>query len=141
MDRVRWAIALLALIALSAAACSDSTSTTPTSPTPTTITDTFSGTLAQNGAATYQITTLQSGQVRATLSSLLASDADTPPNVGLSLGTWNGSACQIVIAKDDANVASTVVGQVSAAGVLCVRVYDVGTIVSSVDYTINVNHP
>jgi hypothetical protein len=138
MIRWRWTVAVVGLLA---ATCSDSTSSTPTTATPTTIQDTFSGTLNQNGAATNQFTTLQSGTVTATLSSLVAPDSSSPPNVGLALGTWNGNSCTAVLSKDSANVSSSITGNVSAAGVLCVRIYDVGNITTSVDYTINVNHP
>jgi hypothetical protein len=142
MVRARWqAAALVALAALGAAACSDDTSTSTTNPTPTTITDTFTGTLTPNGAATYQITALQSGQVTAILSALTVPDSDTPPLVGLSLGTWNGTSCHTVIFKDDATPLSQILGSVSAQGTLCVRIYDVGKVTTPASYTISVNHP
>jgi hypothetical protein len=142
MVRFRWGAALAVLLSLAAAACSDnSTSSTTTTPTAPTIQDTFSGTLNLNGAVTHTFTTLQAGQVTATLSTLVAPDMSTPPNVGLALGTWNGNACAIVISKDNANVSSSVIGTVSSAGTLCVRLYDIGNITTLVTYTINVNHP
>ena len=140
MVRFRGLAAMLVLVGLSAG-CSDNTGTTTTTPTPVSVTDTFSGALTQNAAATFQFTTLQAGTVTATISALTAPDASTPPTVGMSLGTWNGNACLAVISKDDATATSSVIGSVSTAGVLCVRIYDVGNITSSVTYTINVNHP
>ena len=92
MDRFTKAAILLGTLCLTAAACSDNSSTTTTTPTPTPLTDTFSGTLTPNGGATYQFTALASGIVTATLSAL---DGDSPPTIGLSLGTWNGNACAI----------------------------------------------
>jgi hypothetical protein len=141
MIRTTWALALLALVAAAGSGCSDSTSTGTTNPTPITVTDTFTGTLSQNAGQTYQVTTLQAGTVTAALSTLTAPNTNTPPSVGMSLGTWNGSSCNVVIVNDNATVSSTVIGTVSAPGVLCVRIYDVGNITSFVNYTLNVNHP
>jgi hypothetical protein len=57
------------------------------------------------------------------------------------LGTWNGTACQAVLAKDNAVQGSTLLGTASTAGNLCVRIYDVGFLVSSITYQIDVVHP
>jgi len=141
MNRFRRTAAAIAMMAASAAGCSNDTTTTPTTSTPATIQDTFSGTLNQNGSGTFQFTTLQSGQVTAVLSTLTTTDGSASPNVGLTLGTWNGNACASVITKDGANQSSSIVGSVSAAGTLCVRIYDVGNVTAPLDYTINVNHP
>src|SRR3954451_21013454 len=88
-----------------AAACSSNDTLTPTTPTtPTTpgnaITEPpFTGTLKVNGAATYPFTATSAGTITATLASI-APDASVA--IGLSIGTWTGSACQIVIANDTA---------------------------------------
>src|SRR5690242_6899877 len=89
MVRFRSPVALLILTSFAAAGCSDTTGTSTTNPTTgTTITDTFSGALPQNSAATFQFTTLQAGTVNTTLFALTAPDSDTPPAVGIALGTW-----------------------------------------------------
>jgi hypothetical protein len=139
---------MLALV-LALAACGDDE--LPTGPDPTTplgpcgaavcTTANFTGSVNQNGARTHNFATQASGTVTATLVSV---GPDAPDLVvGLSLGTWNGSACQVVIAKDDAKQAAIVVGQVSALGSLCVRIYDVGNIPAAqpTDYEIQVIHP
>ena len=137
MVRLTRASLLLAVLCLGAAACSnDSTPTTPTS-TSTIITNTFSGTLTPNGAASHPFTTTGSGTVTATLTSL---GADSPAQVGLSLGTWNGS-CQIVVANDKAAVGTVVTGAASGVGQLCVRIYDVGNLVGPLTYDLQVVHP
>ena len=61
--------------------------------------------------------------------------------VGLSLGTWNGTSCQIVLANDKATQAAVVIGTASSAGSLCVRVYDVGNVADPITYEIQVVHP
>lgn len=129
---------LAMVLAVGAPACSSDTPTTPTTTTPVTVTDTFAGTLNQNGAASYSFTTAASGNVTAALSSLAP---DSSLIVGLSLGTWNGSSCQIVLANDKATQSAVIIGTASAAGSLCVRVYDVGNVVGPATYEIQVNHP
>ena len=122
-------------------ACGDDEPTTPTNPTPpATVTDTFSGTVNMNGATTHNFSTQASGAVTATLSTLAP---DSAAVIGLSLGTWNGSSCQLVITNDRATQGSVVTGGVSSFGSLCVRVYDVGNIPSAQPfaYEVTVVHP
>jgi hypothetical protein len=135
MSRFRF---LAVALALGAAACGNNTVTTPTPTTTPTVTDTFAGTLSPSGAATYSFTTAVSGNITATLSSLAPNSALI---VGLALGTWSGNSCQVVIAKDQATLNSYVIGAASAAGILCVRIYDVGNVTDPSTYEIQVNHP
>jgi len=135
MSRVTF---LAMILALGAAACGSDLPSTPTPTTPVTVTDTFAGTLNRNGAASYSFTTASSGSVTAALTALAP---DSTLIVGLSLGTWNGFACQIVLANDKATQTSTVIGTASAAGSLCVRVYDVGNVSDPTTYEIQVTHP
>lgn len=121
------------------AACGDNLPTAPNNPeAPTTFTEVFSGTVGRNGAQTHPFATQASGQVTATIKALVP---DNTVRLGLALGTWNGSSCQIVIAKDDATEASVVIGAVSALGNLCVRLYDVGGLVQPTEYQVEVVHP
>jgi hypothetical protein len=143
MRRLLPGILLLAL-ATSLAGCNDSTTNTPTTPTtpntPTTpaTTETFTGTLHLNGAETYNFTAATGGTVLVTLTTL----ADGTPPIGLSLGTWTGAACQIVIDNSNAAVQGFVTGTVTSATSLCARVYDAhGTIATPADFTITAAHP
>jgi len=127
---------LTVVFALAGAACSDSnTVVAPTVPDP--FTDRFGGTLNRNGGQSFSFTTGRSGNVQATLTSL-APDAALP--VGLSLGTWNGTSCQIILANDKAIQGSTINGATTGAGSLCVRVYDVGNVTDPSTYEIQVIH-
>ena len=130
-------ILLCSVLAL-AVACDDSnTPVTPTQPAPTT-TETFSGNLNQNGAVTNPFTTAASVTLTATLKSVGPVDTTA---IGLSIGTWNGTACQIVVANDNATQGAVVTGTVSSAGSFCVRVYDIGKIEQTVSFTVEVVHP
>jgi hypothetical protein len=120
-------------------ACGDDLVETPTTPTPpVTTTETFSGTINRNGAATHNFATQASGTVTATLTTL---GPDSALIVGLSLGTSNGTTCSLQITKDDATQGTVVTGGVSALGSLCVRIYDVGNVVDPITYEITVVHP
>ncbi len=137
--------ALLLIPVLGAvAACGSNTTTTETSPStlPTVLTETFSGTLTRNAAYTHPFTVNDAG----TVSVFLITSADTrdPDNnaipIGVSLGTWNGASCAIVIANDKVSPGSSITGQATAAGNLCVRVYDVGFVPGSAIYELLIDH-
>ena len=91
-----------------------------------------------NGAVTHQFTATTAGSLTATLTAI---GPDEDPVVGLSLGTWNGSACAIVIRQDVAVRTSVLYGTVNQAGQLCVSIYDVGRLTRPQDYEITVVHP
>ena len=128
--------AVAALLALTVTACGGADLTPPTSPTPAPQTEIFSGQINQHGAATYPFTALAGGTVTVTLKSVSPEVV-----IGLSLGTWNGLACQIVIANDAAVQTTVVAGTVATVGNLCVRVYDVGKVTEPTAYEIQVVHP
>jgi hypothetical protein len=128
----------LVTILIAAAACGDDNPTTPTQPTTPrpTVTEPFSGTLNINGAATHSFAT-GSGQIQVTVTELLP---DSAAVIGVSLGTWNGAACQIVLANDNATVAAAVLGTASGPGNFCARVYDVGKLKAATEYKLEVIH-
>jgi hypothetical protein len=127
----------LLLLAGAAASCGGTIATALTTPT-TTSTDTFSGTVTRNGAFTYPFAVTQAGTVTAAYTSV---GPDNTIALGLALGTWDGVACQILIVNDNATAGVVVTGTVSAAGSLCVRVFDVGNIVNPLSYEVKVAHP
>jgi hypothetical protein len=144
MRRLLPGILLFALVT-GVAGCNNNndqttTPTTPTTPSTPTTTETFSGTLTKNGATSTAFTATAGGTVTATLTTLLP-DGTVP--VGLSLGAWTGSACQVSGIANDAAVQGTVVtGTVTAAAALCVRIYDAAEkVTTTMNYTITVVHP
>ena len=136
--------AILAVAVLTTGACSNDTLSSLTTPTnPTIFTDTFTGTLSQNGSFTHSFTTASLGAVTVTIVSLTPNASQI---VGLSLGVWNGSACSTSpqtggSSSDTATSGSSITLNASAAGSLCVRLYDVGFITDPVLYTFTVSHP
>jgi hypothetical protein len=126
--------------ALLAAGCDNDVDnpTTPTEPAPR-VTDTFTGTIAVNGASTHTFTIAAAGRVEATLTEVTP---DATVQVGLALGTWNGSNCFVLLPKDDALKGAVVPGQVSGPGTLCVRIYDPASrLTEPLNYTVTVLHP
>ena len=139
MDKHFAAGVLVSCLALAAAGCSNNSTTSTTTTTPTATTETFSGQLTTNGAVTHTFQATVAGQITATLTTLTS---DTPLTVGLSLGTWNGSVCQIILANDQAVQGTIVTGTVSSASNLCARIADAsGTVPAPTPYVISVAHP
>ena len=137
-------IRLLAVLVLACAVAGcddDNTPTTPTPPAPT-VTETFSGQVAQNGAATHQYSVSTIGKVTATLKTI---GADNSLVVSFALGNWDttNSACSVVLANDKATGGSVLSGTMSGAGTLCARIGDVGNITAggAAPYSIEVVHP
>lgn len=129
------------LLALMAGACSSQLDNFPTTPDPVRVTQTFSGTININGAATHAFFTSATGAVVATLTSL---GEDPPASIGLSMGTFAGATCSVGtgLYNDKAVVSSVITGTVATlGGSLCVRIYDVGSLTQSVSYEIKVEHP
>ena len=124
-------------------ACGNKASSTPTTPTtlPTVLTETFSGTLLKNAAYTHPFAVMDAGDVSVFL--ITSADAAHPDNavpIGVSLGTWNGASCAIVIANDNVSPGASITGRATAAGNLCVRVYDVGFVPGSANYELLIDH-
>ncbi len=136
--RVFKFVALVLPLAMFAAACEGDLAKIPTTPDPVTVTETFTGTININGAATHAFFTSATGTVTATLLSL---GENPPAAIGLSMGTLSGSTCSQVLTNDKAVVTSIVSGTVTTlGGSLCVRIYDVGSLTESVPYEIRVEH-
>lgn len=129
-------VALPLMLAVSA--CESALDSIATTPDPVAVTETFSGSVNINGASTHTFFTTATGEVTATLTSL---GENPPTQVGISLGTYAGSTCSLVLTNDKAVVTSVVSGVVTTlGGSLCVRIYDVGSLTASVPYEIRVDH-
>jgi hypothetical protein len=130
---------LLALaIATSAWACGSETPTTPSTTPPVPTTETFSGDLSRNGATTHPFTVTGAGTVTSTLTTV---SPDSTLSIGMSLGTWNGTSCQIILANDRAVQGIVLTGSAGGAGALCVRLYDIGQLTTTVTYSVTIVHP
>ena len=137
MSRSTKFLAILLLAPLVAGCGDDDPVNVPTAPTPVAVTEQFMGDLNPNGGRTHPFVVLQAGTVSARLTALTPDDTLT---VGLSIGTWNGQVCQIILRNDAALLNTTVVGAAQQTGQFCVSIYDVGRLTASTDYQIDVTH-
>ena len=129
---------LLAVVALVTGACSNNPilPTNPIAGTP--VTDSFSGTLSKNGAFTHAFSISSVGSITAAIVGLAPNSAQI---VGLQVGVWNGTSCTASSSTDVATTGSSITLTASGAGVVCVRLYDVGFIGEPVLYQLQVVHP
>jgi len=139
MPRSTTLIALLLLAPLVTSACGSDDPVVPTEPTPVEIVEpAISGTLTPNGGQTHPFDVQRAGQVVARITGLAPDDT---VKIGLSIGTWNGATCQLIITNDSATLNSTAVGTAQQTGQFCARVYDAaGTLTAPIDYTLEVRH-
>jgi len=139
MPRSTTLFALLLLAPLLASACGgDDPLNTPDAVPPVAVTETFNETLNPNGGRTHPFAVQTIGIITATITALAPDDTVT---VGLSLGTWNGAVCQVIIPNDKAMLNTTVTGTAQQIGHFCVRLYDaLGTLTANTDYTVEVTH-
>jgi len=133
-------LAALALTAVSVG-CGSDTPTTPTNPpvAPPTTTELFSGIISAANGHIYPFVSLP-GTVTLTLTTV---SPDTTP-LGISIGTWSGSACTVGsgLFNDAATQGHVITANVSQIGALCARVYDgAGQITAPTTYLITVVHP
>ena len=122
--------------ALLTAGCADPTA--PVTPTPAvpTVTDTFSDTLLVLGANTHQFTVSTIGSVKVTLLSV-----EPGAVVGLGIGTPSLGSCSVIDKVETvAGSAVRLSGTATVPGSYCVTIYDLGNLVESAVYTINVLH-
>jgi hypothetical protein len=133
-------------LAVAVSACGGSSSSSSlgvTSPSATAVTDTFSGTIAQNGTAIHAFTVKTAGYT------LLAGYTSLAPAtvtaLGMGIGAWDGSTstCGLNLSQNDAaRSGSTAISGTASAGNYCIRVYDGGNVPAgeTVTYTLQVQH-
>lgn len=144
MTRAR--LLLIAALATPFAAACDNGPTTPDSTTTTTttttttspVTETFSSQLAVGGASTRSFNAAKSGTATVTLTSIGGS---TSLKVGFALGILDQAGTGCLFSKSSETAAG---GQLSAAvdaGTYCVRVYDLGTLAATTNFTVTIVRP
>ena len=136
--------ALVVAVIIGMSACSgSSSSSTTTSPSATQSTQTFTGSIGQNGTALHPFTVASGGY------SLLAGYTSLAPapvtSLGLGIGTWDSSSstCGLNLSQSDAaKSGSTALSGTAGSGNYCLRVYDGGNISEGVtaSYTVQVQH-
>ena len=135
---------LAILLSLSSFACgSDSSSTTVPTATPTLATETFTGSIGQNGTATHNFTVTSSGNTL--LAGFTSLSPTTVTALGLGIGSFDASSstCGLNQSQNDAaRNGNTGLSGTAASGSYCLRVYDGGNVPVgvTVSYTVQVQH-
>lgn len=138
-----FAFIAVAIATIGCGSSSSGSTSTLTSPTPTVATETFTGSIGQNGSVVYNFSVSNSGYT------LLAGFTSiTPANVtalGLGIGTWDPttSTCGLNQTQNDTSRSgSTALTGTAGAGAFCIRIYDAGNIAADVTatFTVQVQH-
>jgi hypothetical protein len=128
-------VAALSTLAL-AGACGNTVPTVAS--TPTAIVDTQTQVLGPNGAIIFPFTEVQAGQVIATLTTVAP---DSGLTLELDIGTWDGSACALVVTANPAVQGTSATATANGSGLLCARVSDPHSVVTtSESITVTISH-
>jgi hypothetical protein len=139
MTVTRWAFRLVAALgAACAAACGGTTATSPTTAVSTSpTTETFSSMLTTGGASAHTFTITQSGTITVTLTSV-----DPAVAVGVGIGIAGGApACSLSKSSLLESGATVRIAVTSDPGTYCAEVYDPGTVVDQVMFSMSIEHP
>ena len=131
-------ILILSLLWLPACGSNSDSTTSPTT-VATLMTETFNGSIAQNG------TSLHFTVGYTLLAGYMSISPSTVPALGLGIGSWDSStsSCSLNVSQNDtARSGSTGLSGTSNSGSYCVRVYDGGNIPAGVtaSYSLQVQH-
>jgi hypothetical protein len=138
---------LIAALTLASSACSNSSDGSSTLPTATSSgtssTETFSGSIIQNGTAVHSFTVKSGGYTL--MAGFTSIEPSTVAALGLGIGAWDASTstCGLNLTQNDVGRSgSTAVSGTAGSGNYCVRVYDGGNVASGVTatYTLQVQH-
>jgi hypothetical protein len=128
--------ACCAVLAACAAACSDPVPPPAPSVVPASITESFTGTVPVSGTDFHQITINQVSHVSVTLDSVTPAAA-----LGVGIGSLSNGICLLVSQNSPVvQGATAVLSGTALAGTVCVSVFDIGSLVEPVTYTISVAH-
>ncbi len=122
---------------LGMAACGNDLTNLETTPSQT-VTELFTGILNPSGGTTHAFAVSSKGTITATLTAI---GDDNTRVVGLALGNWTGTSCNLAAANDFAIATMPLTATVSAAGQICARVYDSQGVPDATTYTLEVVHP
>ncbi|MBP6716413.1 MAG: hypothetical protein KA205_06095 [Acidobacteria bacterium] len=145
MSRARLSLIalLLAPLAVASAACDNGpttpdTTTTTTTPVTSPVTETFSSQLAMSGFSARSFTAAKPGSASVTLASV-GSSSTLKVGLGIGIPDSLGSGCLFTRSIETA-AGGSVTANVDA-GTYCVRVYDIGTLTSTVNFTATIIRP
>ncbi len=131
---------VVAAAAVLSSTCNEAASPTAPSAAVSPATIVYDSQLYPRGAASRTIAIAQAGSVQLTLTSVRP-DSSVPLGVGLGIPRADGGGCHL---SQSVSAASGVVPQLSAtvdAGTYCVKVFDLGTLIDDVSFSVTIVHP
>ena len=95
------------------------------------------------GSSFYSFTTTTSGQVSITLASLVATQPGPALNnvLGLGVGAPLGTDCNVTSSVNTAPALTAQLASTLSPATYCARVYDIGNLTASVNFTVRIVHP
>jgi hypothetical protein len=129
-------------LALLTSACGNNTTTTTPTPTPTPTGPTtaiFASRLTPNGAVSRSFGATTNG----TVTVMLTNAAGPSNHVGLGIGvpTTGVARCALSTAIDAVPASTPQITANVDAGQYCVTVYDLGTLTTTIDFSVTLNYP
>jgi hypothetical protein len=132
-------LAPLAAFVLATAGCDDaSTATSPTTTSP--VTETFSGQFVPGGSASRGFTAASPGTVSVTLTQI-GPPADVVVGLGVGIPQASGAGCHLTQTVQAGAASSPQITVPVDAGSYCLRVYDPGTLVAQVAFSVTIVRP
>jgi hypothetical protein len=129
----RW----LPVIVLAATAACAGTPTSPTTTPAAPVTETFSSMLAARGASSRTFTLTLRGAITVTLTSV-----DPATAVGMGIGIAGGTpSCALTKSAVVAPGATLQLSETADAGNYCAEIYDPGTVVDHISFSMTIQHP
>ena len=114
--------------------------TTPTVAEPT-VTEEFTGRIGAGGSSFYSFTVEQNGTVQITLASVGGTNVPATVWLGLGVGTPAAEDCSTTTSVNTQAGASPQVSGTYAPGIYCAKVYDIGNLIGSANFTVTIAHP
>lgn len=130
-----WLVSGMIMTIMLAACGGDKTSTTP-SKTSTTVTENWSSVVAPGGASTRSFTVTSAGTIAVTLTG-----AGTTIGMGVGLPRTTGGGCRLGVAVDASPASAPQISTQADAGQYCVQVYDLGTLIDPIGFSLKIEHP
>ena len=128
---------LVAFMVAMAAACGDGASTTTAPSIPTKpAAENWSSVLAPGGASSRSFTVTAAGTISVTMTS-----AGATVGLGVGLPRVSGGGCRLGVSVNTGGASTPQITTQADAGQYCVQVFDLGTLIDPISFTLTIDHP
>jgi hypothetical protein len=128
-----WLPAAVAIVATAACGSTPTSPATPTAP----VTETFTSMLTTGGASAHTFTLTERGTITVVLTSV-----DPAVKVGIGVGIAGGApSCALTKSAVLAPGGTLQIAEVADPGSYCAEIYDPGTVINHVTFSMTIQHP